>query len=110
MIWTLVLSGFGCLIFLGWTSHFTGRLAEKVRLYILAAGGGCLLLASALLFFQEPWSGYVDPRAGGRHAWVGFIMNAIFAIGPQLTGCILAVLALYMLRGARDIHTLSKRL
>ena len=110
MIWSLIFGGFGGLMLAGIFSAFSGRLAAKFMTGCMAGAGALFALAAVLLLFSEPWAvEYRDPRSGGRHAWLGVLINAVFALGPQLTALILGAIAVYILRGARDMRDLTQR-
>ena len=91
-------------------SAFSGRLAAKFMTGCMAGSGVLFALAAILLLFSEPWAvEYRDPRSGGRHAWLGVLINTVYALGPQLTALILGGIAFYILRGARDMRDLVGR-
>lgn len=94
----------------GVTCAFQGRMAARLRVWSLAASGALLALAAILLLFSPMWEvEYRDPRTGGRHAWLGAIINFVYSLGPQITALILGGIAFYILRGARDMHGLIGR-
>ena len=74
-----------------------------------AASGIMFALAAIALMFSPPWQVEYVAKHGGRHAWVGVIINAIFMMGPQITGMIVGGIAFYILRGARDMRYLIER-
>lgn len=94
----------------GTFSAFRGRLAAKLMTWSMAGSGVLFALAALLLLFSEPWVvEYRDPRSGGRHAWLGVLINTVYALGPQITALILGAIAFYILRGARDMRDLTRR-
>ena len=111
MIWYLIFGGILSFMLTGILSAvFSGRLAARLMMWSTATSGAMFALAALLLMLLPPWKvEYVDPSHAGRHAWVGVIINAIFVMGPQLTGLMVGGIAFYILRGARDMRFLIER-
>jgi hypothetical protein len=107
------LGGLAAFIVFGCLTHFRGELANRLRLICMSAAGVALLFCALLLLVADPWAtpdrieptGVHRPSTGVMYAILLFVVYA----GPQITGLVLAAVALYILRGARDAYWLHKR-
>jgi hypothetical protein len=102
----LFLSGWVALIVLAVLTHFSGRLAARLQLYAMAAMGAAFLASAVFLLISDPWT---PPERGipptgvhrpGDAAIYGVLVFVAYA-GPQITGLVLAAIALYILNTVR---------
>ena len=107
------LGGWAALVVFAMLGNFSGALAARLRIGALCATGGAFLLCAVLLLLADPWippdkippTGIHRPSTGAMYAILLFVAHA----GPQITGLVLAAVALYILRSARDAYSLHKR-
>jgi hypothetical protein len=115
MGWALFGISILAMIIHGALLNFSGVLAAKLRMWLMAICGGALMLTALnLLFLVEPWA-TPDKAipANGVHTGSGAALYAIIVFvlyaGPQLTGLLLGGVAAYILRGAHSAYWLQQR-
>jgi hypothetical protein len=94
--WPFILIGLSSFIAFGLTGEHKGRAIAWLRFSTLLTASGCAIVAGVLFLFQEPWA--VQQVSASTHNRRGelFVLaiNALLAVGPQITGTALILTGL----------------
>ena len=106
-VWYFVLAFVGAAVLLPLADKLRGRWGAYVRLLVLAIAVSSALVASGLLFVQEPWPPMETPNnrdgppnlgSAARFAWMLVPLYLIVLAGPQVIGALFCFAGLYLAR------------